>query len=95
MPLLPEFTTELSSMFQFFLMMIAVATAGYALKVKFIGAAQKYAKEVEARIFDPKEPGSIISRAISNHERINKLEERVNSNEREIGRLDERSKHQH
>ena len=96
MPLLPEFTSEISNIFQFFLILIAVATAGYAIKVKFIGVAQKYTREVEKKVFNLEDPFSVANRLSNNHTRIQKLEDRVNSNEREIGKLDERSRrHNH
>ena len=95
MPLLPEFTSEISNIFQFFLILIAVATAGYALKVKFVGVAQKYAKDIEKKIFDVDDEFSIINRLSDSHDRVRKLEDRVNSNEKEIGKLDERSRHNH
>ena len=93
MALLPELPPEISGFFQTFLYLIAVATGGYALKVKFVGVAQKYAKEVEKKIFDPDDEFSLVNRLSDSHGRIQKLEDRVNSNEREIGKLDERSKH--
>jgi cell shape-determining protein MreC len=93
--LLPEFASEISSVFQLFLILIAVATAGYALKVKFIQAAQKYTKEIEKKIFEYNDDNSIIRQIAFHKKRIEDLENRINSNEKEITRLDERSKHDH
>jgi len=69
-----EYASNLSQLFDLFLVLIALATAGYAVKVKFINAAIRAAKEVDVKVK-------------VEHDRNNTQDLRLNSNENDIAYL--------
>jgi hypothetical protein len=70
----------ISEVLDLVLVLIGIATAGYALKVKLLDAAIKAAKQVDAKL--DKES-----------ERIDKHDFRLNSCESDISALKERTRH--
>lgn len=75
-----EYASNLSSVLDLLLVIIGIATAGFAIKVKFINAAIKAAKEVDAKVE-------------IEHDRIDSLQKEVNSCEKDIATLKERTRH--
>lgn len=75
-----EYASNLSSLLDLVLVVIGVATAGFAIKVKFINAAIHAAKEVDAKVQ-------------IEHERIDVQCKRINSCESDIATLMERTRH--
>lgn len=69
-----EYASNLSQLFDLLLIIIAVATAGFAIKVKFINEARKAAKEVD----DKREEDA---------KRMDKMQLQINSCEKDISYL--------
>ena len=69
-----EYASNLSQLFDLLLIIIAVATAGFAIKVKFINEARKAAKEGD----DKREEDA---------KRMDKMQLQINSCEKDISYL--------
>jgi hypothetical protein len=74
-----EYASNLSSLLDLVLVVIGVATAGFAIKVKFVNEARKAAKEVDAKV-------------LINTDRLNTHDRRLNSCESDIETLKERTR---
>ena len=75
-----EYASNLSSLLDLVLVVIGVATAGFAIKVKFINAAIRAANDVDAKVQ-------------IEHGRIDAQYARLNSCESDIATLKERTRH--
>jgi hypothetical protein len=85
-----EYASNLSSLLDLVLVVIGVATAGFAIKVKFINEARKAAKEAETSAIRFAE--EIHGKVMIEHGRIDDQWRRINSCETDIAMLKERTR---
>jgi hypothetical protein len=87
-----EYLSSFSSALDFILLLIMAAGVFYGLKVKFVGEAKKEAGMVDKKVFNTENKDSIVNRIANEHDRINELHNRIDSNTNEIGKLMERTR---
>lgn len=80
-----EYFSNLSSALDFILLLIMAAGVFYGLKVKFVGEARKAASEAKAEAITVAE--GVDEKVLVEHQRINNLENRINSVQNDIAWL--------